>query len=63
MYFNVLTYNTVQQGQSLLRDLKLAQQVKLSPKCTFLTQMIGGVFGAVLNYIMMERYATTDLSF
>jgi len=54
MYFYVLTFNSVQQGQYLLRDLKLAQQAKLSPKCTYTTQVIGCVFGAVLNYIMME---------
>ncbi|RQM08092.1 hypothetical protein DH86_00000527 [Scytalidium sp. 3C] len=54
MYFLVLTYNSLGQGQYLLRDLKLAQQAKLSPKCTFTTQMIGCVFGAVLNYIMMQ---------
>ena len=55
MYFLVLTFNSMQQGQYLLRDLKLAQQAKLSPKCTFTTQVIGCVFGAVLNYIMMQR--------
>ncbi|RDW63662.1 hypothetical protein BP6252_11207 [Coleophoma cylindrospora] len=54
MYFLVLTYNALQQGQYLLRDLKLAQQTKLSPKCTFTTQIIGCVFGALLNYVMMQ---------
>jgi hypothetical protein len=61
MYFLVLTFNSMQQGQYLLRDLKLAQQAKLSPKCTFTTQMIGCVFGAVLNYIMMQRYNSPSL--
>jgi hypothetical protein len=55
MYFLVLTFNAMQQGQYLLRDLKLAQQAKLSPKCTFTTQVIGCVFGAILNYVMMQR--------
>lgn len=54
MYFLVLTYNSLGQGEYLLRDLKLAQQAKLSPKCTFATQIIGCVFGAILNYIMMQ---------
>ena len=53
MYFTSYTFNAVQQGQYLLRDLKLAQQTKLSPKCTFTTQMIGCIFGACLNYIIM----------
>jgi hypothetical protein len=53
MYFTSYTFNAVQQGQYLLRDLKLAQQTKLSPKCTFATQVIGCIFGACLNYAMM----------
>ncbi|RDW59135.1 hypothetical protein BP5796_12059 [Coleophoma crateriformis] len=54
MYFLVLTFTALQQGQYLLRDLKLAQQTKLSPKCTFATQVIGCIFGALLNYVMMQ---------
>lgn len=55
MYFTTYTYNGLQQGWALLRDLKLAQQNKLSPKCAFVTQMIGCIFGALLNYVMMIR--------
>ncbi|CAI7582511.1 unnamed protein product [Penicillium discolor] len=53
MYFTTYTYNGITQGQLLLRDLKLAQQNKLSPKATFVTQIIGCVMGALLNYVMM----------
>ena len=53
MYFTTYTYSGIQQGWYLLRDLKLAQQNKLSPKCAFATQMIGCIFGALLNYVMM----------
>ncbi|KAF7530506.1 hypothetical protein PCG10_000006 [Penicillium crustosum] len=53
MYFTTYTYNGISQGQLLLRDLKLAQQNKLSPKATFVTQIIGCVMGALLNYVMM----------
>ncbi|KAG0650863.1 Oligopeptide transporter 3 [Hyphodiscus hymeniophilus] len=53
MYFTLYTFNAVQQGQYLLRDLKLAQHTKLSPRCTFTTQMIGCIFGACLNYLIM----------
>lgn len=55
MYFTTYTYNGISQGQLLLRDLKLAQQNKLSPKATFVTQIIGCVMGALLNYVMMIR--------
>jgi hypothetical protein len=53
MYFTVFGFNGVQQGQLLLRDLKLAQFAHLSPKSTFTAQMIGAVIGAIFNYIMM----------
>ncbi|KAF7718427.1 Uncharacterized protein PECH_005906 [Penicillium ucsense] len=53
MYFTTYTYNGMTQGFLLARDLKLAQQNKLSPKATFTTQVIGCVMGALLNYVMM----------
>ncbi|KAJ4128826.1 hypothetical protein NW768_007345 [Fusarium equiseti] len=53
MYFTSYTYNALSQGFLLLRDLKLAQQNKLSPKATFTTQVIGCILGALLNYVMM----------
>ncbi|KAK5991876.1 Sexual differentiation process isp4-like protein [Cladobotryum mycophilum] len=53
MYFTTYTYNALSQGFLLLRDLKLAQQNKLSPKATFVSQVIGCVVGALLNYVMM----------
>ncbi|KAF4988127.1 hypothetical protein FGRMN_9957 [Fusarium graminum] len=53
MYFTSYTYNGLSQSFLLLRDLKLAQQNKLSPKATFTTQIIGCVLGALLNYVMM----------
>jgi hypothetical protein len=53
MYFTVYGFNSIQQGQLLLRDLKLAQLAHLSPKATFTAQMLGCVVGAIFNYIMM----------
>jgi len=53
MYFTTYTYNAMSQGFALLRDLKLAQQNKLSPKAAFTTQVIGCLVGACLNYAMM----------
>jgi OPT family oligopeptide transporter len=54
MYFVLYTYNSVLQAQLLLRDLKIAQYVKLPPRAAFTAQMIGTLFGAVLNYILMN---------
>ena len=53
MYFTLFGYNSVTQGQLLLRDLKLAQYAHLSPKCTFMAQMVGTIIGAIFNYVMM----------
>lgn len=53
MYFTLFTYNAQSQGTLLLRDLKLAQYVHLSPIATFTFQMIGCIIGALLNYVMM----------
>jgi uncharacterized membrane protein len=54
MYFTVFGFNGVQQGQWLLRDLKLAQLAHLSPRSTFCAQMLGTIIGAIFDYIMMQ---------
>ncbi|KAF2096568.1 OPT superfamily oligopeptide transporter [Rhizodiscina lignyota] len=53
LYFTCYTFNALQMGQVLARDLKLAQYVHLSPRCTFTVQVIGCIVGALLNYSMM----------
>ncbi|KIW00506.1 OPT family small oligopeptide transporter [Verruconis gallopava] len=53
LYFTCYTYNALQMGQVLARDLKLAQYVHLSPRSTFTAQILGCVVGALMNYSMM----------
>ncbi|PON30062.1 hypothetical protein TGAM01_v201429 [Trichoderma gamsii] len=53
MYFTVFGFNGIQQGQWLLRDLKLAQLAHLPPKATFTAQMLGTIIGAIMDYVMM----------
>jgi OPT oligopeptide transporter protein len=53
MYFTCFSYNTLTQGEILAKDLRLAQNVHLSPRCTFFVQMAGCIIGALFNYIMM----------
>jgi hypothetical protein len=53
LYFTCYTWNAVQMGQILARDLKLAQYVHLSPRCTYTIQVMGCIIGALFNYIMM----------
>jgi OPT family oligopeptide transporter len=60
MYFTVFGFNGVQQGQWLLRDLKLAQLAHLSPRSTFVAQVLGTVIGAIFDYIMMQTIVTNQ---
>jgi len=54
MYFVLWSYNSVNQGQLLLRDLKIAQYAKVSPRCAFTVQVAGTLLGSLLNWIMMN---------
>ncbi|CAK5278568.1 unnamed protein product [Mycena citricolor] len=54
MYFVLFSYNSVTQAQLLLRDLKIAQYVKLPPRAAFTAQIIGTLFGAILNFVLMN---------
>ncbi|KAJ7592901.1 OPT oligopeptide transporter protein-domain-containing protein [Mycena floridula] len=54
MYFVLFSYNSVNQGQLLMRDLKIAQYTKLPPRCAFFAQISGTLFGAVLNFVLMN---------
>lgn len=54
MFFVLYSYNTVSQALLLLRDLKIAQYAKLPPRAAFMAQIIGTLFGAVLNYVLMN---------
>ncbi|KAJ7158584.1 OPT oligopeptide transporter protein-domain-containing protein [Mycena filopes] len=51
-----LTYgaDSVVQAQLLLKDLKIAQYTKLPPRAAFTAQVSGTLFGAVLNYVLMN---------
>lgn len=54
MYFTLYGYNSVQQAFAMLQDLKQGHYIKLSPRSTFSSQIIGTLVGSVFNYIMME---------
>ncbi|KII92275.1 hypothetical protein PLICRDRAFT_50693 [Plicaturopsis crispa FD-325 SS-3] len=54
MYFVLFSYNSVSQAQLLLRDLKIAQYTKLPPRAAFTAQIVGTLFGSVLNFILMN---------
>ncbi|KAJ7475997.1 OPT oligopeptide transporter protein-domain-containing protein [Mycena latifolia] len=54
MFFVLYSYNSVTQAQLLLRDLKIAQYTKLPPRAAFTAQISGTLFGAVLNFVLMN---------
>ena len=53
-YFTCYTYNSLQQGQLLAKDVKLAQYCHLPPRVTFLVQVMGCIVGALFNWVMMH---------
>ncbi|OQO11666.1 hypothetical protein B0A48_03393 [Cryoendolithus antarcticus] len=54
-YFTCYTYNALQQGQLLAKDIKLAQYVHLPPKCTFMVQVGGAAIGALFNWVQIVQ--------
>ncbi|KLO16064.1 OPT oligopeptide transporter [Schizopora paradoxa] len=54
MYFVLFSYNSVNQAQLLLRDLKIAQYTKLAPRAAFTAQTIGTLLGCILNFTLMN---------
>jgi len=60
MYFVLFGANAQLQAVSLIESLKLGQYGKLSPRCTLTVQMMGTVFGAIINYILMSSITTNQ---
>lgn len=60
MYFVLFGANAEAQALFLVENLKLGQYGKLSPKCTFTVQIIGTVFGAIVNYALMSSITTSQ---
>lgn len=54
MYFVLFGANAQAQALGLVNSLKLGQYGKLSPRCTFTVQIMGTLFGAVVNYVLMN---------
>ncbi|GLB40284.1 putative oligopeptide transporter [Lyophyllum shimeji] len=54
MYFVLFSYNSVIQAQLLMRDLEIAQYTKLPPRAAFTAHILGTLFGAVLNFVLMN---------
>lgn len=44
----------------LLQDLKLGQYAKLSPRCTFVMQIVGTLVGSILNYAITLSITTNQ---
>jgi OPT family oligopeptide transporter len=60
MYFVLFGANAQSQALFLIENLKLGQYGKLSPRCTFTVQILGTVFGAIINYILMSSITTNQ---
>ena len=60
MYFVLFGANSQSQAMLLIQNLKLGQYGKLSPQCTFTVQILGTIFGAVINYVLMSSITTNQ---
>ncbi|SZF01377.1 unnamed protein product [Blumeria hordei] len=60
MYFVLFGANSQIQALNLVMSLKFGQYSKLSPKCTFAVQILGTLFGAIINYILMSTITTNQ---
>ncbi|KZP29075.1 OPT oligopeptide transporter [Athelia psychrophila] len=60
MYFTLYGWQTYTLTLNLLRDLKLGQYTKLPPRVTFTVQMIGGIIGGLLNYVIMKSVLSAN---
>jgi len=54
MFFVLFSYNSVNQAELLLQDLKTAQYTKLPPRAAFIAQIVGTLVGAIINNVMMK---------
>lgn len=52
---DIVDLDSLQQGQLLVKDMKLAQFAHLPPKCTFVVQVGGCLIGAIFNWFMMVQ--------
>ena len=50
LYFYAWSHSTIAQVINLCNDLKMGQYLKIPPRAMFISQIVGTVFGAFLNY-------------
>ncbi|CAO3645788.1 unnamed protein product [Cunninghamella blakesleeana] len=59
MYFKTLGYNTLNQAGKMAKDLKVGHYMKIPPRFTFVSQIVGTILGAIFNYIVNENIVNT----
>ncbi|CAO3623528.1 unnamed protein product [Cunninghamella echinulata] len=59
MYFKTLGYNTLNQAGKMAKDLKVGHYMKIPPRITFVSQIVGTILGAIFNYIVNENIVRT----
>ncbi|EGG05733.1 putative oligopeptide transporter [Melampsora larici-populina 98AG31] len=54
MYFTTFGASTVAQSMNMIKDLKLGQYMHISQSMVVISQLIGTLVGALVNYAMMK---------
>lgn len=62
LYFYAWSHSTIAQVINLSNDLKMGQYLKIPPRSMFITQVIGTVFGAFLNYAIASTIISSKFA-
>lgn len=62
LYFYAWSHSTIAQVINLSNDLKMGQYLKIPPRAMFVSQIVGTVFGAFLNYAIASTIISSKFA-
>ncbi|TKY86311.1 hypothetical protein EX895_005136 [Sporisorium graminicola] len=62
LYFYAWSHSTIAQCINLSNDLKMGQYLKIPPRSMFVSQIVGTVFGAFLNYAIASTIISSKFA-
>ncbi|KAF6767638.1 Oligopeptide transporter, OPT superfamily [Kalmanozyma brasiliensis GHG001] len=62
LYFYGWSHSTITQVIHMCNDLKMGQYLKIPPRTLFLTQVMGAVYGAFINYAVMSTIVASKFA-
>lgn len=62
LYFYGWSHGTITQVIHMCNDLKMGQYLKIPPRTLFLTQVMGAIYGAFINYAVMSTIVASKFA-